>query len=64
MWRSGPLPVRKLPLRIKFVANGHRSSPNTRPLIWDSASRVYDRVPPGGTILCEFEPTPDSSDTG
>ena len=49
-WTSPQLsiPVNKLPLRIKFVANGHRSSPNTRPLIWDSRSRVYDAIPADG----------------
>lgn len=65
-WRSDLLaiPANKMPLRFKFVANGHRSSPNTRPLIWDSQSRVYHRIPPDGVLRCEFEPTPDSSDTG
>ncbi len=41
-WCSGPFSIaaKCLPLRFKFVANGHRSSPNTRPLIWDSQSRL------------------------
>ena len=52
MWRSGLLsiPADKLPLRFKFVANGHRHSPNTRPLIWDSASRVVERISPDGCV--------------
>jgi len=29
VWRSDELAAAKLPLRLKFVANGHRSSPNT-----------------------------------
>ena len=29
VWRSDELVATKLPLRFKFVANGHRSSPNT-----------------------------------
>lgn len=36
----------------------------SRPLIWDSVSRVYDSVPDDGLIRCDFEPTPDNSDTG
>lgn len=50
MWRSCRLsiPAAKLPLRFKFVANGHRHSPNTRPLIWDSSSRVVHAVPEDG----------------
>lgn len=49
-WRSPQLsiPASRMPLRLKFVANGHRSSPNTRPLIWDSRSRVYERLPADG----------------
>jgi hypothetical protein len=64
VWRSDELTATKLPLRFKFVGNGHRSSPNTRPLIWDSVSRVYDAIPESGLIRCDFEPTPDNSDTG
>ncbi|KAL4420635.1 hypothetical protein ABPG75_010291 [Micractinium tetrahymenae] len=65
-WRSPQLsiPASRMPLRLKFVANGHRSSPNTRPLIWDSQSRVFERLPDDGVVHCEFEPTPDNSDTG
>lgn len=29
VWSSEELTTAKLPLRFKFVANGHRSSPNT-----------------------------------
>ena len=49
-WRSEvlTLPAARLPLRWKFVANGHRSSPNTRPLIWDSRSRVLHAIPADG----------------
>lgn len=58
MWRSGLLsiPAAKLPLRFKFVANGHRHSPNTRPLIWDSASRVVDAIPEDGCGLESWVP--------
>ena len=48
MWCSGPLTAVTLPLRFKLVANGHRSSPNTRPLVWDSSSRVVPRIPEDG----------------
>eukprot|EP00887_Chlorella_sp_A99_P007166 scaffold2.g7166.t1 len=54
----------QLPLRFKCVANGHRSSPNTRPLIWDRASHVVDALPEDGIVRCEFEPTADNSGNG
>ncbi|GAB4820329.1 hypothetical protein N2152v2_007375 [Parachlorella kessleri] len=65
-WRSPGITFaqEQFPLRFKLVANGHRSSPNTRPLIWDSVSRVLYTPPEGGVHRCRFEPTLDNSDTG
>lgn len=58
-WRSPQLlyAQEQFPLRFRLVANGHRSSPNTRPLIWDSSSRVLYAPPEDGVYCCEFEPT-------
>lgn len=66
VWRSPELCFSKdeFPIEFRLVANGHRSTPNTRPLIWDSVVRVIYTPPQNGVHCCEFEPTPDNSDTG
>jgi hypothetical protein len=42
------VPITSFPVEYKFVANGHRVSPTTRPLIWDARARVLDHPPKGG----------------
>jgi glycerophosphoryl diester phosphodiesterase len=65
-WASKPLniPSTRFPIKLRFLANGHRSSPNTRPLVWDLASRRIWMPPDNGEITFCFEPTPDDSDSG
>jgi glycerophosphoryl diester phosphodiesterase len=65
-WTSKPLQIAKtrFPLKFRFLANGHRSSPNTRPLRWDRSSRKIWSPPDNGEVLFLFEPTPDDSDSG
>ena len=66
IWMSTPitLPSLRFPLKLRFLANGHRSSPNTRPLVWDLPSRRVAAPPEDGIITFCFEPTSDDSDSG
>lgn len=65
-WRSVPIkiPIQRFPLKLRIVANGHRSSPNTRPLVWDLVSRLIPNPPPSGVIALSFDPSTDNSDSG
>ena len=42
VWESAPVPVppASFPFEYRYVANGHRSSPTSRPLAWDAAPRT------------------------
>ena len=42
VWESPPVrvPAFSFPFEYRYVANGHRSSPTSRPLAWDDAARV------------------------
>mmetsp|Transcript_6370 Transcript_6370/g.18321 ORF Transcript_6370/g.18321 Transcript_6370/m.18321 type:complete len:699 (+) Transcript_6370:300-2396(+) len=66
IWGSVPVsvPITKFPIHYKYVANGHRVSPTTRPLIWDLQERVVLAPPRDGVIHDTFEPTAENSDTG
>ena len=66
LWSSKPLelPSLRFPLKIRFLANGHRSSPNTRPLVWDITSRRIWAPPSDGIVTFCFEPTSDDSGSG
>ena len=68
VWTSTPLsiPARRFPLKLRFLANGHRSSPNSRPLTWDLNSRRIPLPSPtdNGVVEFNFDPTPDDSDSG
>jgi len=39
-----------VPFRYRIVANGGRSSPNKRPLLWDIKSRHVLRIPENGYV--------------
>lgn len=66
MWTSDTVhvPITSFPLEFKFVANGHRVSPTTRPLIWDARTRVVEQPPKDGVVRDTFDPTIEDSDTG
>jgi len=57
LWRSDPIapPRARFPLRIRCCANGHRHSPNPRPLVWDQAARAFSEPPPDG---CDYHQPP------
>ena len=42
------------PFRYRVVANGGRSLPNKRPLVWDLYSRHVESLPRGGIVECDF----------
>jgi glycerophosphodiester phosphodiesterase len=65
-WCSKPLQIAtsRFPLKFRFIANGQRSSPNTRPLVWDLTSRRIWTPPENEEVTFCFEPTPDDSDSG
>jgi hypothetical protein len=52
VWTSEPVnvPITSFPVEYKFVANGHRVSPTTRPLIWDARARMLDHPPKDGYV--------------
>lgn len=50
--------------RYRVVANGQRSSPNKRPLVWDVQSRRVYSIPPDGVVKALFEPEDHNSDAG
>ena len=60
-WLGQSLPPAGAPTPARCL---HPPASRRRPLIWDSVSRVYDAIPEDGLIRCDFEPTPDNSDTG
>lgn len=66
IFRSDPvtIPITRFPLHYKYVANGHRVSPTTRPLIWDLHARTLASPPAGRIVYDNFEPTSEDSDTG
>lgn len=43
-----------LPFRYRVVANGNRSHPNKRPLLWDVFSRHVYTIPDDGVVQCTF----------
>ena len=47
VWESPPVrvPAASFPFEYRYVANGHRSSPTSRPLAWDAAVRVCTGTP-------------------
>ncbi len=38
----------EFPVKYKYVTNGHRQSPTTRPLIWDAVARALYKPPTDG----------------
>ena len=43
------------PFRFRIVANGHRSRPNKRPLVWDVESRHVLSMPEDGYVSARRE---------
>jgi glycerophosphodiester phosphodiesterase len=57
VWMSPPIKapyMEKTPFQYRIVANGGRSSPNKRPLIWDVHSRHVYAVPDSGIVEGSF----------
>ena len=49
-WSSDAIHVSadEFPVKYKYVTNGHRQSPTTRPLIWDAVARALYKPPADG----------------
>ncbi|CAG9461280.1 unnamed protein product [Pedinophyceae sp. YPF-701] len=65
-WESEDLEIAadRFPLRFRFVMNGHRSSPTTRPLLFDTQARTVERPPEDGVVRTTLDPTSANSSTG
>jgi hypothetical protein len=57
-WSSDTVAVSTddFPIKYKYVANGHRQSPTTRPLTWDAVARAIYKPPADGCVLCTSLP--------
>ena len=66
VFESEPIKIhdKHFPVGFKIVANGHRKSPTTRPVIWDREDRVVESPPRNGTVYARFSPTETNASSG